>query len=50
MPEPPLQEIEDHISQRTTTELLELATYIRLTLISRGVRDDLFIDTECTKP
>ena len=50
MPEPPLQEIVDHISQRTIVELLELQTMIRLTLVSRGVRDDLVLDTGWTKP
>ena len=50
MPEPPLQEIFDHISQRTIVELLELQTMIRLTLVSRGVGDDLVLDTRWTKP
>lgn len=50
MPEPPLQEIEDHISQRTITELLQLQTMIRLTLISRGVADDAVLDTGWIKP
>ena len=50
MPEPPLQEIVDHISQRTIAELLELQMMIRLTLISRGAGDDLVLDTGFTKP
>ena len=50
MPEPPLQEIMDHISQRTVVELLELQTAIRLHLVSRGFRDDLVLDTKWTKP
>ena len=50
MPEPPLQEIFDHVSQRTIIELLELQTMIRLTLLSRGVEDDLVFDTGWTKP
>jgi len=50
MPEPPLQEIIDHISQRSIVELLELQTAVRLTLITRGVGDDLVLDTGWTKP
>ena len=50
MPEPPLQEIIDHISQRSIVELLELQTTIRLHLVSRGFRDDLVLDTGWTKP
>ena len=50
MPEPPLQEVIDYISQMTIADLLELLTAIRIQLVSRGVRDDLFLDTKCTKP
>ena len=50
MPEPPLQEIIDHVSQLTIDDLLELLTAIRLQLFSRGVREDLFRKGDYTKP
>jgi|TARA_B100001250_G_scaffold213187_1_gene182847 hypothetical protein len=50
MPEPPLQEVIDYVSQMTIADLLKLLTAIRIQLISRGVRDDAILDTGWTKP
>ena len=50
MPEPPLQEVIDYVSQMTIADLLKLLTAIRIQLISRGVSDDAILDTGWTKP
>jgi len=50
MPEPPFEEIVDYVSQLTISKLFELLTVIKLQLIARGVREDLFREGGYTKP